>query len=77
MADIKVGDKVRVKDRKDWPSPPGYRLANTEGTVIKWVETEKVMDEFQDYVHVKVENSPAEEFIGLNVVFLAENLEKI
>ena len=77
MADIKVGDKVRVKDRKDWPSPPGYRLAKSEGTVVKWVEFEKVMEDFQNYVHVNVEKSGAEEFIGLNVVFRAENLEKI
>lgn len=77
MAAIKVGDKVRVKARSDWPSLPGYRLAGSEGTVVKWVEFDKVMEDFQDYVHVRVEKSGAEEFIGLNVVFRAENLEKI
>lgn len=34
MSKIAVGDIVRIKDRPDWPSPPGYRLANLEGNVI-------------------------------------------
>jgi len=39
MADIKVGDRIRIKDRPDWPSPPGYRLANMEGKVYQvWEE---------------------------------------
>jgi hypothetical protein len=77
MAEIKEGDRVRVKDRKDWPTPPGYRLANSEGVVVKWVQYEKAMEEFKPYVHVKVDKSGAEEYIGLTVVFRVENLEKI
>ena len=77
MAEIKAGDRVRVKDRKDWPSPPGYRLANSEGTVVKWVEYKEVMEDFKNYVHVKVEKSGAEEYVGVTAVFLATNLEKI
>jgi hypothetical protein len=34
MRKIKVGDVVRIKDRSDWPSPPGYKLANSEGRII-------------------------------------------
>jgi hypothetical protein len=34
MSVIKTGDMVRIKDRSDWPSPPGYQLANSEGNVI-------------------------------------------
>jgi hypothetical protein len=33
MSKIKTGDVVKIKDRPDWPSPPGYRLANAEGAV--------------------------------------------
>ena len=33
MSKIKVGDRVRIKDRPDWPTPPGYRLAKSEGEV--------------------------------------------
>lgn len=32
-SDIKVGDRIRVKDRQDWPMPGGYKLANQTGTV--------------------------------------------
>ena len=34
MSKIIVGDLVRINDRPEWPSPPGYRLANLEGKVI-------------------------------------------
>jgi hypothetical protein len=33
MSKIKAGDMVRVKERPDWPLPPGYKLANSEGEV--------------------------------------------
>jgi len=77
MAEIKVGDKVRVKNRKDWPSPPGYRLANAEGTVIKWVEWDETMEEFRDYALVRLEKTVAEEYIGKAEVFRVANLEKV
>jgi hypothetical protein len=34
MINIKIGDTIRINDRADWPSPPGYRLADSEGEVI-------------------------------------------
>ena len=77
MAEIQAGDKVRVKDRKDWPSPPGYRLAKSEGTVVKWVAYDEVIEEFRNYAHVEIEKSDAKEYIGNIVVFRVENLEKI
>jgi len=40
MSNIKVGDKVGIKDRSDWPSPPGYQLADFEGDVISIMEEE-------------------------------------
>ena len=40
MSKIIVGDMVRIKDRSEWPSPPGYRLANLEGKVISIREQE-------------------------------------
>jgi len=40
MSNIKVGEKIRIKDRLDWPSPPGYQLANSEGDVISIIEEE-------------------------------------
>ena len=77
MADLKVGDRVRVKDQKDWPSPPGYRFAGSEGTVGKWVEWEEPLKDFQDYVYVKIDKSTASEYIGASLFFEAANLEKI
>jgi hypothetical protein len=40
MSKIILGDMVRIKDRSEWPSPPGYRLANLEGKVISIREQE-------------------------------------
>ena len=79
MDNIKMGDRVRVKDRADWPSPPGYRLAKAEGTVVKYVEDEEVLGEFKQYVHVKLERADGEGnvYIGNSMCFRLENLEKI
>jgi hypothetical protein len=79
MAEIKTGDKVRIKSRKDWPSPPGFRLANAEGTVVKWVEYDEVMEAFQDFVYVHLEKAEGEGrvYIGNNMAFRVEDLEKI
>ena len=77
MTKIKAGDKVRIKDRKDWPKPPGYKLANSEGTVVKWIEWQELLEDFQEYAHVKIAKSAVKEFIGKTTVFKVENLEKI
>lgn len=79
MAKIKVGDRVRIKDRADWPAPPGYRLANAEGTVIKWLEYKEVMEEFPEFILVSVEKAEGEGkvYIGNSMFFQEENLEKI
>lgn len=77
MAEIKIGDKVRIKDRKDWPSPPGYRLANSEGTVVKICEWADILEEFPEYFKVRIEKTKADVKIGTELLFRAENLEKI
>jgi hypothetical protein len=76
MVKLKIGDKVRVKARKDWPTPP-YRLANSEGMVVKMAEWEEALEEFQEYVKVQIKKSGAKEYIGTPLIFRVENLEKI
>ncbi|WP_322041022.1 FAS1-like dehydratase domain-containing protein [Burkholderia diffusa] len=39
--DVKAGDRVRLKDRDDWPMPGGYRLARRTGTVTEVVDYPK------------------------------------
>ena len=79
MANINLGDRVRVKDRKDWPSPPGFVLANAEGTVIKWVEWDEVMEEFQDCALIKLDKAEGagEVYIDNKMYLRVEDLEKI
>lgn len=40
MTKIKIGDTVKIKERADWPTPPGYKLANSEGCVTSVKEEE-------------------------------------
>jgi len=72
MSDIKPGDRVRVKERPDWPMPTGYRLANLEGHVFD------VIDNPEGYVLVLLDKEDA---TGLDtrvpLGFRAEALEKI
>jgi hypothetical protein len=79
MAEFKVGDRVRVKGRDGWPADPGFVLTNAEGTVVKWVNYDDVMEEFQDYFHVLLEKADGkgQVYIGNTFVFRIENLERI
>lgn len=79
MAEFNLGDRVRINDREGWPSPPGYRFANAEGTVVNWVEPVAMMDDMQDFVYVHLEKAEGEGkiYIGNKHFFKAEYLEKI
>ena len=72
MIDIKPGDRVRVKERPDWPMRTGYRLDNLEGSVFD------VIDEPEGYVLVLLDKEDA---TGLDprvpLGFQADALEKI
>jgi hypothetical protein len=77
MMSIKIGDKVRIKDRKGWPTPPGFKLANSEGTVVKmqnWIEN---VAEFPEYHKVRIDKTNSDVKIGTEMIFREENLEKI
>ena len=77
MAEIKIGDRVRIKDRRDWPTPPGYRLAGSEGVAVKICEWEEILDEFPEYIKVKIDKTGADVPVGATMLFREENLEKI
>lgn len=79
MANLKAGDRVRIKDRKDWPTPPGYVFSGAEGTVVLWSEYEGIMDDFQDYVHVKIEKArdAAGVYIDSVFPFQVDRIQKI
>jgi hypothetical protein len=77
MSDLKTGDKVRIKDRSNWPTPPGYPLANSEGIVVGLWETEEATKDFPDYVNVRIDKTKSWAEPGTTLVFRRENLEKI
>ena len=68
---------MRIKDRDNWPTPPGYHLANSEGTVIHLWDTEEATKDFPDYVNVQIDKTQADVDIGTTYVFRQESLEKI
>jgi hypothetical protein len=37
MANINIGDRVKIKNRTDWYIPTGYKVANVEGSVFEFV----------------------------------------
>lgn len=79
MSKLKIGDRVRVKNRPEWPAPPGYRFADAEGVVVPWVAWTETMEDFGDYTMVRLEKTGegAREFIGKSEFFLTKYLEKI
>ena len=70
MADIKVGDIIKVKDRKDWPKPPGYLLAGSEGDVTSYNPDE-------GFVAIHLQKTKSGIPAGTTMVFRVENVEKI
>lgn len=71
MADIKVGDRIKIKGRPDWPMPTGYKLANAEGRVAE------VVEEPEGYVTVLLD----EELTGIDtcipLAFRIDSVEEI
>ena len=63
MSELKVGDKVKVKDRPGWPG--GYQIANWEGEIVE------VKDDPAGYVIMKAAKT------GYNMAFPEHELEKI
>ena len=75
MAGIKVGDRVRIKDRPDWPSPPGYRLANSEGRVIEVDEGSE--ENVEGFIKIQLEKTEADFDIGTRLTLQTEVVQKI
>lgn len=79
MAKYNIGDKVRIKNRPDWPSDPGYRFAGAEGTVVHSDFDELLEDYLPHMVCVKLEKvgKDAKEYAVENGFwFLTEYVEK-
>lgn len=74
MSKIKAGDMVKVKDRPDWPSPPGYKLTNSEGEVAS-------VNEEQGFVAIRLLKTdtdiPKELPIDATLTLRLENVEKV
>ena len=77
-ARFQVGDRVRLKPRPDWPAPPGFRFAGAEGTVVKWVQYDEAMADFQDVVvcvHIDQAQGEAKPYVGGSLLFRPGDLE--
>ena len=74
-AKINIGDRVRIKNRKDWPSPPGYKLANSEGQVVEvedWAE-----EDVEGFIKVQLQKTKSDFEIGTQLTLRSEAVEKI
>lgn len=70
MVKINVGDRIKVKDRSEWPSPPGYELANSEGEVVS-------VDEELGLVKMLLLKTTSKIATGTTLTFRLENVEKV
>jgi acyl dehydratase len=73
MPNIRVGERVRIKDRPDWPVP--YRFAGAEGVVYQFRKPTGT-------VAVRMENVPVRDQVtetikpGMTLLFQVEHIEK-
>jgi len=63
MSELKVGDRVKIKDRPGWPG--GYKIAGWEGTIVE------VKEDPKDYVIMLADKT------GYRMAFPELELEKI
>ena len=70
MSKIKVGDRAKIKDRPDWPTPPGYKLADSEGDVT--AEKEEA-----GFVTIRLTKTSTNIPIGTVLDIRLENVEKV
>jgi len=79
MAKLKVGDKVRIKTKPDWVTPPGFRFSNAEGTVIRWSLDDALMENYKDFAYIRLEKAEGDGkvYTGDCLMFKVEDLEKV
>jgi hypothetical protein len=68
VSNIKVGNRIKIKDRPGWPSPPGYQLANSEGDVISVREEE-------GFVTIRLGKTSTDIPTGTSLTFRLESIE--
>jgi hypothetical protein len=71
MAVLKPGDRVKIKDRKDWYLPSGFKPANATGVVFE------VPDEPQGYVMILLDKEVTGIDKKVPLAFRLEAVEKI
>lgn len=78
MAKFNIGDKVRIKDREDWPKQPGYAFANAEG-IVAHSDFDELMGNYEHLVFIVLEklSDKAKVYNGIGLWFLSDNVEKI
>ena len=64
MPIFKVGDRVKILDKPNWPDG-GYKIANWEGTIIQ------VVEDPAGYVMMKADNT------DYNMLFHEKELERL
>jgi hypothetical protein len=77
---FQTGDRVRLRPRPDWPTPPGFRLAGAEGMVDRWVHYDDAMAEFKDVVvcvRINKAHGEGQVYVGNSLLFLPEDLEHV
>ncbi len=72
------GEKVRVKARTENCLPTGYPLNNAEGTVLAAIYPwQLAYEDYGGYVPVRIEKADVPLGIGKELIFKAEDLERI
>jgi hypothetical protein len=71
MTDFKEGDKIRIKDKSDWPLPTAYKLANVQGKVVE------IIKEPEGYIKVLLDQNPTGIDPSVPLAFRVEAVEKI
>ena len=76
---IQIGDKVRIKNKENWPVKPGYIFADAEGTVVKWIEYNEALKEFKNFILIKIEKAEGDgaAYIGNKMCFRIDDVVKI
>jgi hypothetical protein len=71
LENLKIGDRVKIKDRAGWYLPSGYKPANAEGRVFE------VIEEFPGYVTILLDKDVTGIDRSIPLPFSVDYIEKI
>jgi len=69
------GDRIRIKDKADWPEP--FACTGAEAEVCQWSNKHDFFKGFQNFIFMKITKSDNPEVLGSEITLHSDLIEKL